>query len=82
MNIPEIITATAGLVTAIGGVILLLRKVKQLDQKTEHVRELVNSNHQAMLRREGVLISALQQAGVAIPPDESLGMRQDKEGQQ
>lgn len=72
MSAAEIITATATLVTAIGGVILLLRKVNKLDEKTEHVRELVNSNHKAMLRREEVLISALQQAGVAIPPDDSL----------
>lgn len=72
MNAAEIIIATATLVTAIGGVILGLRKVNQIEAKTEHVKELVNSNHKAMLRREQVLISALQQAGVAIPPDASL----------
>ena len=68
----EIITSVATLVTAIGGVILLLRKVKSLEEKQDQVHVLVNSNHKSMLRREQVLITALQRAGIDIPPDDSL----------
>jgi hypothetical protein len=69
----EIITSVATLVTAIGGVILLLRKVKSLEEKQDQVHVLVNSNHKSMLRREQVLMTALQRAGIDIPPDDSLG---------
>jgi hypothetical protein len=72
MSAAEIITSVATLVTAIGGVILLLRKVKSLEAKQDEVHVLVNSNHKSMLRREEVLIAALQRAGIEIPPDDSL----------
>ena len=71
MSAAEIITSVATLVTAIGGVILLLRKVKSLEEKQDQVHVLVNSNHKSMLRREQVLITALQRAGIDIPPDDS-----------
>lgn len=72
MDAAAIITALGTLVTAISGVIILFRKVKALESKTDEVHVLVNSNHKSMLRREEALISALQQAGIEIPPNDSL----------
>jgi putative exporter of polyketide antibiotics len=81
-----IITAIASLFTALGLLITaftvlipLLRKTKAIEErqevvvaKTEHMTKLVNSNHMAMLRREEVLIAALQSAGIVIPPNEEI----------
>lgn len=79
MEIAAIITAIATLITAIGGAIIaytvllpLLHKTKAIEVKTDEVHTLVNSNHASMLRREEVLIAALQQAGVKIPPNQDI----------
>lgn len=81
MNTAAIITAVATLVTATGGAIIaftvlipLLRRAKAIDVKTSHVADLVNSNHAAMLRREEVLIKALQRAGIDIPPNADIAL--------
>lgn len=81
MNTAAIITAVATLVTAVGGAIIaftvlipLLHRTKAIDAKTSHVAELVNSNHAAMLRREEVLIKALQRAGIDIPPNADIAL--------
>jgi hypothetical protein len=87
----ETITAIATLVTAVGGVILaftvllpLLRRTKSLETvtaavaaKVDEVHVISNSNHEAMLRREEVLISALQFAGIAIPPNEAIALKKE-----
>jgi hypothetical protein len=81
-----IITAIASLFTALGLLITaftvllpLLRRTKVIEEKahaietkTEHMTKLVNSNHEAMLRREEELIATLQSAGVKIPPNEDI----------
>ena len=53
-------------------VMTLLKQVTRIGLKTDEVHVLVNSNHEAMLRREEVLISALQKAGIEIPPNEDI----------
>ena len=80
-----VITAVASLITAFGVLLTaitgfyLVRRTKSIAQtqdvvvaKTEHMTTLVNSNHEAMLRREEVLIAALQKAGIVIPPNEDI----------
>lgn len=71
-DIAVIITAAATAVTAIGGLVLafaVLIPTLRVGRETHH---LVNQTRTDMLRREEVLIAALQAGGVAIPPDESL----------
>ena len=68
---PEVITAIAAgitsVVTTIGGVIvaILLRRVNE-------VHTMVNSQRDAAMIREEVLVAALQAGGITIPKDASL----------
>jgi len=70
--VASLITALSILITAFTVFIPLLRHAKAVETKTEQVHVLVNSNHKAMLRREEVLIRALQKAGIDVPPDEAI----------
>jgi len=70
--IAAIISALAALVTAVGGVLIAYRVLIPIVRKTDEVHALVNSNREDMLRREEVLIAALQHAGVKIPPNAAL----------
>lgn len=63
--VAAIIASLAALVTALTGLAVVIPQLRKI-----HV--LVNSNLQSMLRREEVLIAALQQHGITIPRNEAL----------
>jgi hypothetical protein len=75
-----VIVAIAALITALGGLAsafaVLVPQLRKLSAKTDEVHTLVNSNHESMLRREEVLIAALQQNGIKIPPNEAIAVKE------
>lgn len=60
--------STAGLVTAIGGVVIGLRNHTTIIE----VRQLANGQNVALKKRTAQLEQALQNAGIPIPPDPSV----------
>ena len=74
-----IITACGTLVTAIGGLVLAfsvliptLRASKAALVKVAEVHQLVNSQHDALIRYQSSLVGALRDADVVVPVDQSL----------
>jgi hypothetical protein len=58
--------------TALGGLVLAFAVLIPTLRTTQTTHHLVNQTRTDMLRREEVLIAALQAGGIAIPPDPSL----------
>jgi hypothetical protein len=71
-DIAVIITAVATGITAIGGLVLAFAVLIPTLRAARETHHLVNQTRTDMLRREEVLIAALQAGGIAIPPDQSL----------
>ena len=74
-----IITATASVFTAIGGLLLafgvlipVLRTARITNTKVDAVHVLVNSQHTDLVRYQRALVSALKHAGIEVPVDQSL----------
>jgi hypothetical protein len=81
-----IITATATVITALGGLVLAmavliptLRNAKAAKEaaveaniKTDQVHTMVNQQRTDMMRQMERMASALQNAGITIPEDKSL----------
>lgn len=74
-----IITALAGVFTAIGGLVLAvsvliptLRASKDALVRVAEVHQIVNSARTDMLRYQAVLVGALRQADVVVPADQAL----------
>ena len=74
------ITASATVFTALGGLILaisvlipILRSTKDTNRKVDAVHVLVNQQHTDLLRYQRALVSALAAANVTVPLDQSLG---------
>ncbi len=71
-DLAVVVTAAATAITAIGGLVLAFAVLIPTMRATRETHHLVNQTRTDMLRREEVLIAALQAGGIAIPPDQSL----------
>lgn len=72
-----IISAVAGVLIAATGTITALRifwtELKSNSATTEETHKIVNSQRDAMLSYQAVLIARLNEAGITIPTDPSIG---------
>jgi hypothetical protein len=84
-SIAGIITATATVLTALGGLILALavflptmRKTRELAERNQvtldEVHVIVNQQRTDMQRYQRALIDALHKAGVDVPIDQSVDL--------
>ena len=74
-----VITATATVVTAIGGLVLAvsvlipnLRASREVKKAVAEVHTIVNQQRTDSQRYQAALIKALQNAGIDVPDDQSL----------
>jgi hypothetical protein len=78
-SVAGIITATATVLTALGGLVLAvnvlipnLRATKRAVAAMQEVHTIVNQQRTDAMRYQTALISALRKAGVDVPDDQSL----------
>lgn len=71
-SIAGIITATTSLIVAIGGLIVSLKVLIPIKKTAEVTHSIVNQAKTNADAYQQDLRTALQQAGVDIPPDKSL----------
>lgn len=69
-NLPALIVAITSLVSAIGGVIALFRRVGGVSDKVDTVHGLVNNQLDRQLKYNQQLAGALTAAGQAVPEQE------------
>jgi hypothetical protein len=65
--------ALGGTITALAGLIPLIRRSKRTEIKIDTVHNLVNQQHTDLVNYQAALERALVSAGVPIPPDQSKG---------
>lgn len=66
-SIAGIITAIATVITAIGGLLLILRQTRKIDD----VHKIVNQQQTDLRNYQGALIRALREKGITVPIDQS-----------
>jgi hypothetical protein len=65
--------AIGGVITALTGIIPLIRRTKRLEAKVDGVHTIVNQQHTDLVNYQATLERALMAAGVPIPRDQSKG---------
>jgi hypothetical protein len=69
----SVLTALGGLALAIGVLIPNLRATRQAVKATEDVHVMVNQQRTDAQRYQAALVRALNDAGIPVPLDQSLG---------
>lgn len=76
-HVQTILAGVAGVLVTLAGLVsslkILLNELKRNTKVTKETKELVNGRYTALVAYQNILIAALQEARVSIPPDPSVG---------
>jgi uncharacterized membrane protein len=80
-TIVGVVTATATLVIAVGGVITALTVFLPMFRQVKQVHTIVNQQQTDLRNYQAALIIALKEGGVKVPIDQSAPQREVPDGQ-